>query len=313
LSSITDSQGNTLTEVGTELTSPGGVRSRLYYAKNIAGGADSVTVNLSTSSNYLETYLAEYSGLDRTSPVDSQAGASGGAGAVSSGNATTAVAGELIVGYCVADDNCTSGSGFNTVSANNGNILESMTAGSAGAYSASASADMGWTMQMVAFRTASSAPPPSSPVSTPSSACDLATPYGTIDLNDVQAAINMSLGSSTCSANIVGANVCNVVAVQRVINAALPGGTCVTGNSMVAHSASLSWAPSTTSGATYNVYRTTTAGSYPSSPLASSGSATAYVDSTVQGGQTYYYAATAVSGGAESARSNEVQAVIPGP
>src|SRR5215472_117613 len=55
----------------------------------------------------------------------------------------------------------------------------------------------------------------------PSNACDLATPYGTIDASDVQAAINMSLGVAPCTANIAGANVCNVVVVQRVINASL--------------------------------------------------------------------------------------------
>ena len=314
LSSITDSQGNALTEVGTELTSPGGVRSRLYYARNIKGGADSVTVNLSTSSNYLETYLAEYSGLDQASPVDGQAGATGGSGAVSSGNATTTATGDIIVGYCVADNNCSTGSGFSTVSANNGNFLEGMTAGGPGGYAATGSSDMGWTMQMVALKAASSSVSSGGGgASSPLNACDLATPYGTIDLNDVQTAINMSLGSAACTANIIGAGVCNVIAVQRVINAALPGGSCVTSSSVVAHSASLTWTPSRTGGVTYNVYRTTTSGSYPSTPLASAGSATTYVDSTVQGGQTYYYATTAVSGGSESARSNEVQAVIPGP
>lgn len=35
LSSISDSQGNSLTQVGNELTSPGGARSRVYFAKNI--------------------------------------------------------------------------------------------------------------------------------------------------------------------------------------------------------------------------------------------------------------------------------------
>jgi hypothetical protein len=58
-------------------------------------------------------------------------------------------------------------------------------------------------------------------------ACDLAQPYGTIDAADVQSAINMTLGSSPCTANIAGAAVCNVVVVQRVVNASLPGGKCL--------------------------------------------------------------------------------------
>src|SRR6516225_10805132 len=53
-----------------------------------------------------------------------------------------------------------------------------------------------------------------------SNACDL-NGDGKVDATDVQSAINMSLGLSGCSANVYGANVCNVVMVQRVINASL--------------------------------------------------------------------------------------------
>ena len=53
-----------------------------------------------------------------------------------------------------------------------------------------------------------------------SSACDL-TSDGKVDDADVQSAINMSLGASTCTANVAGSGVCNVVVVQRVINAKL--------------------------------------------------------------------------------------------
>ncbi len=37
----------------------------------------------------------------------------------------------------------------------------------------------------------------------------------------------MTLGLSPCAANINGANVCNIVTVQRVVNSSLPGGACV--------------------------------------------------------------------------------------
>ncbi|MBZ5706570.1 MAG: hypothetical protein LAN63_14565, partial [Acidobacteriia bacterium] len=63
-SSVTDSQGNAFTAVGSQLTSPGGGGSRVYYAKNIKGGADTVTVNLSANSSGIELYLTEYSGVD---------------------------------------------------------------------------------------------------------------------------------------------------------------------------------------------------------------------------------------------------------
>ena len=91
------------------------------------------------------------------------------------------------------------------------------------------------------------------------SACDLVAPFGTVDAADVQAAINMTLGISPCTANIGGAVVCNAAVVQRVINAAL-GGTCVTGFGTVAHYISVGWTASTSVVVGYNVYRSSTSG-----------------------------------------------------
>jgi hypothetical protein len=145
----------------------------------------------------------------------------------------------------------------------------------------------------------------------PSNACDLATPYGTIDASDVQAAINMSLGVAPCTANIAGANVCNVVVVQRVINASLGQG-CLTTNSI--HSVSLSWTASTSLGvAGYQILRGTTAGG-PYTQIASLGLVTSYTDSTVMSGTTYYYVVTAVDGSNNvSPYSNQATAVVPVP
>jgi hypothetical protein len=153
-SSVTDSQGNVFTPVGNQLTSPGGARSRVYYAKAIKGGADTVTVNLSATSAWIEMYLAEYSGVDQVNPIDVQAGASGNAGTVSSGNSATTVAGDLIFGYCVADWACTAGSGFAARSTFNHNLIEDMLVGNPGSYAAISSANNGWTMQMVALKPA---------------------------------------------------------------------------------------------------------------------------------------------------------------
>jgi hypothetical protein len=151
-SSVTDSQGNVFTAVGNELTSPGGARCRVYYAKNIKGGADTVTVNLSANSSYIELYLTEYTGVDQTNPIDAQAGASGSAGSVSSGNALTTVAGDVIYGYCDSDGACAVGSGFTARSTFNSNLIEDKLAGNAGIYAATGSATNGWTMQMVALK-----------------------------------------------------------------------------------------------------------------------------------------------------------------
>jgi len=304
--SVTDSQGNSFTEVGSPLTSSGGTTSRVYYANNTKGGADSITITLSTSSNF-EVYLSEYSGVNQVNPIDGQSGASGSAGTVSSGNVTTTAAGDLIYGYCVGDFVCTAGSGLTARSTFHNNLVEDMIAGSPGGYAASGSANSGWTMQMVALMAASS----TVSSSTPLNACDLAPPFGVVNSADVTAAINMTLGTTPCTASVVSTDVCNVVVVQRVVDAAL-GGTCVTG-STVAHSVSLTWGTSGTANATYNIYRATTSGGYAGSPLASAGTATSFTDNAVQSGQTYYYAVTAVSGGNESARSNEVSAAVPSP
>jgi len=152
--SVTDSQGNTFSQAGTQLVSPGGVGTRVYYAQNIKGGADTVTVTLSGPS-YLEAYITEYAGLNQTSPIDGQAGAVGNAGAVSSGNLTTTGAGDVIYGFCFGDAACTAGTGFTARLTADGNLVEDDTVGNPGAYSAIGSATSGWAMQMVALKPAS--------------------------------------------------------------------------------------------------------------------------------------------------------------
>ena len=155
-SSVVDSQGNVFTPVGNQLTSPGGTRSRVYYARNIKGGADTVTVNLSAiSATGLEVYLTEYSGVDPTNPIDAQAGATGSSSAVSSGTAPTTVAGDEIYGFCLGDWACKVGPGFTARSTMNNNLIENKLAGNPGSYAATGSANHGWTMQMVALKPAS--------------------------------------------------------------------------------------------------------------------------------------------------------------
>jgi hypothetical protein len=79
------------------------------------------------------------------------------------------------------------------------------------------------------------------------------------------------------------------------------------------HSVTLSWAPSTSTGVTYDVYRGTVSGG-PYTLLSSGLSATSYTDANVQSGSTYYYVTTAVdSSGIQSGYSNVAQAVIPMP
>jgi hypothetical protein len=78
------------------------------------------------------------------------------------------------------------------------------------------------------------------------------------------------------------------------------------------HSVALSWNPTSSSVAGYNIYR----GTQPTGPFTKlnslSTTATLYTDSNVVSGNTYYYAATSVdSNGVESQYSNLAQAAIP--
>ncbi len=87
-----------------------------------------------------------------------------------------------------------------------------------------------------------------------------------------------------------------------------------TGTAPPQHSVDLTWTASTSVVAGYNVYRGANHGGPYSKINSSLDPNTAYTDSAVQAGATYYYVATAVnSSGGESTYSNEVQAVIPTP
>jgi hypothetical protein len=87
-----------------------------------------------------------------------------------------------------------------------------------------------------------------------------------------------------------------------------------TGVAPTQHSVSLSWTDSGAGIVGYNVYR----GSISGGPYAKINSAldstTTYTDTSVLGGQTYYYVTTAVNGsGMQSGYSNQAQAVVPSP
>ncbi|HSR89628.1 MAG TPA: DUF4038 domain-containing protein [Candidatus Udaeobacter sp.] len=154
VASVTDSRGNTFTQIGTELTTPGGAHTRLYYAKNTTAGTDTVTVNLTAGSSFIEAYITAYRGIDNVNPIDASAGRTGNTGTVTSGNVTTTSAGDIIYGFCIGDDACTIGSGFTARSTMNSNLSEDKVAGTAGVFAATGSATRGWTMQMVALRPA---------------------------------------------------------------------------------------------------------------------------------------------------------------
>jgi hypothetical protein len=154
-SSISDSQGNTFTEVGSQLTTPAGSGNRLYYAKNIIGGADTVTVRTTASASFIKVQVVEYSGVNTSTPIDVQYGNTGSAGSASAGGVTN-FSNEMIFGFLASDGTGSAASGFTTVSAANGNVIINDAGGSPGGYYYSeGSSTAGWSMQMAALELAS--------------------------------------------------------------------------------------------------------------------------------------------------------------
>ena len=97
VSSVTDSKGNTYA-LAVGPTKATGLTSAIYYAKNIAGGSNTVTVTFNQTAGYPNVNVLEYSGLDTANPLDVTAAATGTGTTANSGSATTTSANELIVG-----------------------------------------------------------------------------------------------------------------------------------------------------------------------------------------------------------------------
>ena len=154
---VTDSRGDTFVSVSTPVIWNGGNSAQIFYASNIAGGADTVTAAFRTPvTNFGVVYVHEYAGISATSPVDVTASASGSSALLNSGATTTTGANELIFGAGVSDNSVTAvGSGFTSRDLAYGNVTEDQVAGSTGSYAATATHNGNtWGMQMVAFRPA---------------------------------------------------------------------------------------------------------------------------------------------------------------
>src|SRR5439155_16458774 len=86
------------------------------------------------------------------------------------------------------------------------------------------------------------------------------------------------------------------------------------GTGAVPHTVDLSWSPSSSTVAGYNVYRGGVSGGPYTRINSSLGVLASYTETSVQSGQTYYYVTTAVDlYGGEGGRSNEASAVVPTP
>ena len=160
---LTDTRGNIYqSATGATLWKTGTRSSEVFYAYNIAAGANTVSATFSPSlaaSAFL--YVLEYSGIDTSAPFDAVAAAIGTASAMDSGAAPTTNANDLILGAAASSSSVTAaGTGFTSRSTASGNRVEDKVVTAAGAYNATASQNgTAWVMQMVAFKGAFTAAP----------------------------------------------------------------------------------------------------------------------------------------------------------
>jgi chitodextrinase len=133
--SIADSQGNVFTQIGTEQNSTGvGVKARLYYAKNIKGGADTVTTTISGTVAYHELYIQEYSGLDTVNPLDGFSVNFSSGSSFTSNNVTTTASNDLLFGSEIDSGKGTAASGWSVRSTLDGDVAADRNASLAGSY-----------------------------------------------------------------------------------------------------------------------------------------------------------------------------------
>ena len=110
---ITDSNGNTYKQAAQIGSSGSAVTNAIYYAENIKGGANTVTASM-TVSGPLRFAILEYSGVATSNSLDAASVATATSTSPNSGNATTTVSGDLLLGSVGTADSTafTAGTGY---------------------------------------------------------------------------------------------------------------------------------------------------------------------------------------------------------
>jgi chitodextrinase len=196
--SVSDARGNVYAPALPPIVQAGIQSQVIYYAANIgAASSNSVTVTFSAAASYPDVRIAEYRGIDSATPVDVGVGASGTGTSSNSGSATTTSANALLLGANYVQSMTTAaGSGYTArmITTPNGSILEDRIVSAVGTYSATATTSgMGWVMQLVAFRGASSGSGDTQPPSAPSNLSAAAVSSSQINLSWTAATDNVAV------------------------------------------------------------------------------------------------------------------------
>ncbi len=165
---ITDTRGNTYVKVGSVHGGSGTAYSYLYYAKNIAAGANTVTVTL-PNGNDLGFHISEWSGVDTTSPFNASSSdvATSSVTVWSTTNLTTTAADTVLIAFTGTENSAetfTAGTNFTklTEQTSHSSMVQYRIVSSAGTYRATATvsnADNAWVMIMGAFKAANTITP----------------------------------------------------------------------------------------------------------------------------------------------------------
>jgi hypothetical protein len=305
VSSVSDNAGNTYSEVPAARAIDTRVQTviDLWYAKNSAAGATTVTITPSAGVS-AGAVIWEFSGVDRTAPLDQSAVLNSQAATVAVSGApvtVTSASGKVIISIAEVAYTAT-GIAAGNAFVNDSNVMANgwahLITSAAGTYGAQWTQSPAGTFDSstVSFNAANVAAPNTSSFS----ACDV-NKDSLVNVVDVQMAANNAVSCPTTAFQTFYSQVISGVLTSCPVTSGL-------------HTVSLNWASSTTSGVTYNVYRATTSGGYDySTPLNSIPiSGTAFSDCSVALGQTYYYVVRAIdSAGNQSANSGETAVTIP--
>ncbi len=163
IASVSDTLGNAY-QVAAPTFRGDGLSQAIYFASDIKGGSNTVSVQFNAPAAYVDVRAAEYAGLLASNSLDAFSSASGESATADSGAITLLTTNELLFGAGMTADQFTgAGAGFTArvITQPDADILEDGLAATIGQFDATAPLSPGaWLMQLAAFKPA----PPRSPV-----------------------------------------------------------------------------------------------------------------------------------------------------
>jgi hypothetical protein len=150
ITSVTDTGNNTYTSVGTVGS------ETVYVAPNMHASAnDKITIQFSGTTGFTAA-AAQYRGIATASPVDGSSAASGTGNALDSGPVSTTHPHDLLVGVAVSSGTMAAGSSYTLRTGGMYSMIEDeeVTSGGSRHATATAAANLTWSLRVVALKAA---------------------------------------------------------------------------------------------------------------------------------------------------------------